>query len=274
MKTQPVSRRSWRRTSGFTLIELLVVIAIIAILAAILFPVFARARENARRASCSSNLKQIGLGLLQYSQDYDEKLVNVWYGNATQEWASDNTTNYKWMDAIFPYVKSEQLFICPSNTTNDQYVFNKKLPNSTAAWPSGQYFGSYGVSEAYWSEGGGGSAPNAQGPHVGNTGNRSLAQLQSPATTVWATDSVNKGAAETFRVLGFGTDGEIQYVTNETPRHIKGSFCGSVPDRHLETTNVLYTDGHVKAQKLDGLWRKTTRPDGVAVWPAFTIQDD
>jgi prepilin-type N-terminal cleavage/methylation domain-containing protein len=62
---------------GFTLIELLVVIAIIAILAAILFPVFARARENARRASCSSNMKQIGLGFLQYTQDYDERMPSV-----------------------------------------------------------------------------------------------------------------------------------------------------------------------------------------------------
>ncbi|MDH7569634.1 MAG: prepilin-type N-terminal cleavage/methylation domain-containing protein, partial [Armatimonadota bacterium] len=63
-----------RRERGFTLIELLVVIAIIAILAAILFPVFARARENARRSNCASNLKQIGMGIRQYSQDYDERL--------------------------------------------------------------------------------------------------------------------------------------------------------------------------------------------------------
>ena len=94
---------------GFTLIELLVVIAIIAILAAILFPVFARARENARRSSCSSNLKQIGLGLMQYSQDYDEKQPlggsNTWSGN-----------QLSWRQLIQPYVKSTQLFQCPSNS--------------------------------------------------------------------------------------------------------------------------------------------------------------
>ncbi len=73
MKLNSIGRSAHRRTKwGFTLIELLVVIAIIAILAAILFPVFARARENARRASCQSNLKQIGLGIFQYAQDYDE----------------------------------------------------------------------------------------------------------------------------------------------------------------------------------------------------------
>src|SRR5688500_3211019 len=69
----PVRRNAVRKNRAFTLIELLVVIAIIAILAAILFPVFARARENARRASCQSNLKQIGLGVMQYVQDYDER---------------------------------------------------------------------------------------------------------------------------------------------------------------------------------------------------------
>ncbi len=93
---------------GFTLIELLVVIAIIAILAAILFPVFARARENARRASCQSNLKQIGLGILQYKQDYDELYPSEGVGSLT---------NPGWAYNIQPYVKSEQLFQCPSETT-------------------------------------------------------------------------------------------------------------------------------------------------------------
>lgn len=89
-----------RAKKGFTLIELLVVIAIIAILAAILFPAFARARENARRASCQSNLKQIALGFTQYTQDYDEKFPSFAYPG----WASD----------IQPYIKSTQILKCPS----------------------------------------------------------------------------------------------------------------------------------------------------------------
>ncbi len=97
------------RQSAFTLIELLVVIAIIAILAAILFPVFARARENARRSSCQSNLKQIGLGILQYTQDYDE-LMPARYNNITGSWRQ----------VVQPYVKSTQLFACPSNPNNAQ----------------------------------------------------------------------------------------------------------------------------------------------------------
>ena len=90
---------------AFTLIELLVVIAIIAILAAILFPVFARARENARRSSCQSNMKQIGLGILQYAQDYDERLPAGNVGNLCWGWAGP----------IYPYVKSSQIFACPSD---------------------------------------------------------------------------------------------------------------------------------------------------------------
>jgi prepilin-type N-terminal cleavage/methylation domain-containing protein/prepilin-type processing-associated H-X9-DG protein len=94
------------RRKGFTLIELLVVIAIIAILAAILFPVFARARENARRASCQSNLKQIGLGFAQYTQDYDEKfpMADGTYANG---WASSQ---------LVPYMKSTQIYGCPSDS--------------------------------------------------------------------------------------------------------------------------------------------------------------
>ena len=96
---------------GFTLIELLVVIAIIAILAAILFPVFARARENARRASCLSNTKQLGLGVLQYTQDYDEKLPSSY------DLSGDEGRNW-WGAMIQPYVKSTQLFYCPSDSTH------------------------------------------------------------------------------------------------------------------------------------------------------------
>src|SRR6185312_8425918 len=87
---------------GFTLIELLVTIAIIAVLAAILFPVFARARENARRASCMSNLKQMGLGIMQYVQDYDETYPFGFY-------SVPGGTMY-WPMLIYPYVKSEQIF--------------------------------------------------------------------------------------------------------------------------------------------------------------------
>ena len=91
---------------AFTLIELLVVIAIIAILASILFPVFGRARENARRASCQSNLKQIGLGMFQYTQDYDERFPI--YGS---------TYELGWASVLQPYLKSSQIFQCPSEKT-------------------------------------------------------------------------------------------------------------------------------------------------------------
>ena len=94
---------------GFTLIELLVVIAIIAILAAILFPVFAKAREKARQSSCLSNMKQLGLGILQYAQDYDERLVRHCYQ------PSPAVPNYPWPGAIMPYLKNTQILMCPSS---------------------------------------------------------------------------------------------------------------------------------------------------------------
>ncbi|RYG65392.1 DUF1559 domain-containing protein, partial [bacterium] len=134
-----------RQQRGFTLIELLVVIAIIAILAAILFPVFGRARENARRSSCQSNLKQIGLGIMQYVQDYDERLPG----------ATDGTGGVSqfggWMyydvfgrpatfrpanGSIFPYIKSTQIFVCPSDSTGqtagNSYAINSCLVDRVA----------------------------------------------------------------------------------------------------------------------------------------------
>lgn len=98
-------------SKGFTLIELLIVIAIIAILAAILFPVFARAREMARRSACQSNLKQLGLGIAQYVQDYDEHYPSV--SDAQSVLLSTGALQY-WPYAILPYVKSTQVYRCPN----------------------------------------------------------------------------------------------------------------------------------------------------------------
>jgi len=107
------------RKMGFTLIELLVVIAIIAILAAILFPVFARARENARRASCQSNEKQLGLAVLQYVQDYDERYVPQYTTLASADWD----------DLLQPYLKSTQILNCPSDpkTIACSYNYNDAI---------------------------------------------------------------------------------------------------------------------------------------------------
>src|SRR5437868_2335727 len=101
---------------AFTLIELLVVIAIIAILAAILFPVFGRARENARRSSCQSNMKQLGIGFLQYNQDYDEKYP-VGAFNYNLPVTTGTSGPATWDYVLQPYLKSSQILTCPSDTT-------------------------------------------------------------------------------------------------------------------------------------------------------------
>src|SRR5207249_4113903 len=106
-----------RNKPGFTLIELLVVIAIIAILAAILFPVFAQARDKARQATCLSNGKQIGLGMMMYAQDYDETFCPTRFQNGGCTSSGSAIGGSQWNMKILPYTKNEQIFACPADFT-------------------------------------------------------------------------------------------------------------------------------------------------------------
>ncbi|RYX83352.1 DUF1559 domain-containing protein [bacterium] len=205
---------------AFTLIELLVVIAIIAILAAILFPVFARARENARRSSCQSNLKQIGLGIVQYIQDYDERFPMHRVGNP----APGKT--YGWADSIQPYIKSTQLLQCPSNS--------EPTPDLTIAIPGRQaYYTDYIYNAAL------GGTSVGTNPSVGS--GISLAAVEQASVTVMTLESkylnTSPSSNNSARVVTRG-GGAV-----DAPVAAINEFDAT---RHLDGSNALFTDGHVK----------------------------
>jgi prepilin-type N-terminal cleavage/methylation domain-containing protein/prepilin-type processing-associated H-X9-DG protein len=201
---------------GFTLIELLVVIAIIAILASILFPVFGRARENARRSSCQSNLKQIGLGIMQYTQDYDERLPGATDGGA----GANQYGGWMFYDtfgrpghflpangSIYPYIKSTQIFVCPSDsvgqTAGDSYSINSCMVAKDAI----------------------ATPPFRMKPGL------STAQFDESSNWMLLSEEGNNTAPDT-------TDDAYIFVNNG---------AGNVlAKRHFEGSNILFLDGHVK----------------------------
>lgn len=195
---------------GFTLIELLVVIAIIAILAAILFPVFARARENARKASCQSNLKQIGTALRMYAQDYDEL-------NLRRRPSGTAPTSEFWYGPVQSYMKNTQILRCPSYPWNGGWCTNCEpcRPNSSR---------SYDMATE------GSLRSMANGP--------TDAEVLTPADTVWVFDCYCNYSANPM-----STQYSVGWWLQTRPKSQISCW------RHMEAINALYVDGHVKSVK-------------------------
>ena len=234
MKTSHFSTRS-QKASAFTLIELLVVIAIIAILAAILFPVFARARESARRSSCSSNLKQIGLAAIQYSQDYDEKWM-PW----EDAYRFPGGAPSSWDLTLQPYMKSTQVITCPSDSSGGLF--------DLTASGFGRLRRSYAMA-TYALE----TTVKPNGDRViavkdgGTNGGASISVFPATALTVLMGERhmcPGNDSQEEYRGCSTFNNTDQQWSNANTV--LWNSPAGS-SFLHLGTINMLYMDGHVKA---------------------------
>jgi len=202
---------------GFTLIELLVVIAIISILSAILFPVFARARENARRASCMSNMKQIALGCIMYTQDYDGKMFPYKYNNSSNNNGSE-------MNMLAPYLKNAQIIRCPSSEEN-----YSTCPSSD---PYHWYCSSYGFPTV-----------------AGSDPRRAVMMNLAWGGSITILDSLPLPSLTCLLAedkIGWN-DGKTGYTKFNAYNLTSTGYDGlPVLDRHLDGSNYAFVDGHVK----------------------------
>jgi len=226
------------RSRGFTLIELLVVIAIIAILAAILFPVFAQAREAARKATCQSNLKQLGNAVLMYIQDYDELFPQPTPSGQSGDFWLYPSGGFTWIGVIQPYVKNHKIVECPSTTAADLF--------GLAAQPQKIRVG-YGFNPLLsW---------------------RSQAVIQAPASIFMVTESwghqgvLNAAGGTWFNVraaTGFGPNRPYSFgMGGASTCQVFNGFGGAHGtwkwnQIHSGVNNYLFADGHVKALKANG----------------------
>jgi prepilin-type N-terminal cleavage/methylation domain-containing protein/prepilin-type processing-associated H-X9-DG protein len=242
---------------GFTLIELLIVVAIIALLAAILFPVFARARENARRASCQSNLKQLGLGIAQYVQDYDERMPPSEQYNVYGAGALLSSKSRTWRSIIYPYVKSVQVYYCPS------YYKEQSADPTTQLWrpnldgtidelnvSNGAETAGYVANVGRGIDSGNRAKDPATGPFWGSgQAGVAMSQMVSPSTLIFLHERPTfEGDGNLSYRLGFSmTDIWSSSGVPITASTIIGNNpLTSRATVHLGGMNYLFGDGHVK----------------------------